>query len=72
MVAPFAEPRMPENRLPEDLTVEDAITRWRESRNASLTPPFPEALLAPGELHGLMGPVSRRRQARRPVTPRSR
>ncbi|MNX09447.1 hypothetical protein D3C86_391780 [compost metagenome] len=41
--------------LPTDLTVKDAVTRWRDGRA-----PHIEPLLAAGELHGVM-PRQRRR-----------
>lgn len=44
--------------LPSDLTVEEALTRWRESR----APRF-EPLLAAGELHGVMPRSHRRRRS---------
>lgn len=47
-----------ETSLPSDLTVEAALTRWRESR----APRF-EPLLAAGELHGVMPRVPRRRRS---------
>ena len=47
-----------ETSLPSDLTVETALTRWRESR----APRF-EPLLAAGELHGVMPRARRRRRS---------
>ena len=47
-----------ETSLPSDLTVEAALTRWRESR----APRF-EPLLAAGELHGVMPRARRRRRS---------
>jgi hypothetical protein len=57
MDAPIREPRTSEDTQPSDLTVESAIATWRKSRDPreSRNPrPWPEPLLAAGELHGVM------------------
>ena len=61
MTAPFPDARNPEKMLPDGLTVDEAITRWRETHVAGERPAFPEPLLAPGELHGVMARMQRRR-----------